>query len=87
MHQPAHEHQTIQLLAKWGVDLLRLFPKSPRGFTHLVVMIDLFTKWIEAELMTTITTTNIRNFVLWNIFTRFGVPSHIIINAQQKPAL
>ena len=33
----------------WGLDQLRPFRKAPRGYTHLLVTIDKFTKWIEAK--------------------------------------
>ena len=40
----------------------------------LVVDIDYFTKWVEAELLASITQQNVKNFVWKNIVYRFGVP-------------
>ena len=33
----------------WGLDLVGPLKKAPGGFTHLLVTIDKFTKWIEAQ--------------------------------------
>ena len=32
----------------WGLDLVGPLQKAPGGFTHLLVAIDKFSKWIEA---------------------------------------
>jgi hypothetical protein len=52
IYAPAQELQTIPvtwLLAVWGLDLLGPFKKAPGGLTYLLVMIDMFTKWIEGR--------------------------------------
>jgi hypothetical protein len=36
----------------WGLDLLGPFRKVPGGYTHLLVLIDMFIKWIEAKPIT-----------------------------------
>jgi hypothetical protein len=33
--------------AVWGLDLVGPLQKAPGGFTHLLVTIDKFSKWIE----------------------------------------
>ena len=50
-HLPAHALQTILItwpFAVWGLDIVGLLQKAPGGFTHLLVAIDKFSKWIEA---------------------------------------
>ena len=44
----------------------------------LVVGIDYFIKWVEAEALATITEKNIRNFVWRNIIYRYGIPRVLI---------
>ena len=44
----------------------------------LVVRIDYFIKWVEAEALATITEKNIRNFVWRNIICRYGIPRVLI---------
>ena len=45
-----------------------------KQFRFLIVAIDYFTKWVEAEPVTMITEAKVANFVWKNIFYRFGVP-------------
>ena len=55
MHLPTQELQTIPLtwpFVTWWLDLLGPFKKAPRGYTHLLVTINKFTKWIEAKPIT-----------------------------------
>ena len=51
--------------------------EGTRGFTHLLVAIDKFTKWIEAKPITTIDSKEAVKFFL-DIVYRFGVPNSII---------
>ena len=51
--------------------------KAPGSFTHLLVAIDKFTKWIEAKPITNIRSEETIQFFLDNIY-RFGVPNCII---------
>ena len=65
--------------AQWGLDILGLdilgpFPIGTRQMKFLVVGIDYFTKWVEAEPLVNITQQNVKNFVWKNIVCRFGVP-------------
>ena len=51
-HLPAHALQTIPItwpFAVWGLDLVGPLQKAPGGFTHLLVAVDKFSKWIEAR--------------------------------------
>jgi hypothetical protein len=50
VHTSAQELQTIHITWSFTVlslDLLGPFKKAPGGLTHLLVVIDKFTKWIE----------------------------------------
>jgi ribonuclease HI len=56
-HLPAQALQTIPItwsFAVWGLDLVGPLQKAPRGFTHLLVTIDKFSKWIEVRPLTSI---------------------------------
>ena len=50
----------------------------------LVVVIDYFTKWVEAEALATITKARIQNFVWKNIICRFGIPQTIISDNRRQ---
>src|SRR4051812_4505039 len=51
-HVPAEELRTIPitwLFAVWGLDMVGPLQTAPCGFTHLLVEVDKFTKWIESK--------------------------------------
>ena len=51
--------------------------KAPNGFTHLLIAVDKFTKWIEAKPITNIRSKETVKFFL-DIIYCFGVPNCII---------
>ena len=55
-----------------------LFLMAVRQLKFLVVGIDYFTKWVEAEALATITKKNIRNFVWRHIICRYGIPRVLV---------
>ena len=60
------------------------FPTSVRQLKFLVVGIDYFTKWVEAEALATIMEKNIRNFVWRNIICRYGIPRLIVFDNRNQ---
>ena len=54
------------------------FPTTVRQLKFLVVGIDYFTKWVEAEALATITEKNVWNFVWKNIIYRYGIPRVLV---------
>ncbi|RDY02343.1 hypothetical protein CR513_14206, partial [Mucuna pruriens] len=63
---------------KWGIDILGPFPLAPGQVKFLMVAVDYFTKWIEAEPMETITTEKVKRFIWKKIICRFGLPAEIV---------
>ncbi|RDX98563.1 Tf2-9, partial [Mucuna pruriens] len=57
---------------KWGIDILGLFPLAPGQLKFLMVVVDYFIKWVEAEPMATITVERKK------IICRFGLPAEIV---------
>ena len=53
--------------------------KGPGGFTHLLVAVDKFTKWIEAKPITNINSEEVVKFFL-DIIYWFGIPNCIILD-------
>ena len=64
--------------AQWGLDILGPFPLGTRQMKFLVVGIDYFSKWVEAEPLANITQQNVKNFVWKSIVCRFGVPKVLV---------
>ena len=52
-------------------------PTAPRGFTHILVAVDKFTKWIEVKPITKISLDHAVEFIS-EILHRFGFPNTII---------
>ena len=66
--------------SQWGIDIVGPLPIGKGQVRFLLVAIDYFTKWVEAEALATITEARIKNFVWKNIFCRFGIPLTIILD-------
>ncbi|XP_065007682.1 uncharacterized protein LOC135638490 [Musa acuminata AAA Group] len=61
--------------AQWGLDLLGPFPPASK---YIIVGVDYFTKWVEAEPLAIITEHQIEKFVWRNLVTRFSLSKTII---------
>lgn len=57
--------------------MFRPLKKALEGFTHLLVVIDKFTKWIEAKPITKLKSSEATTF-FHDIIYWFGVPNSII---------
>jgi hypothetical protein len=60
-----------------GLDLVGPFKKAPGGITHLLILVDKFTKWIEAKPLAKIGAKRAMDFIQDIIFY-FWVPNSII---------
>ncbi|RDY14485.1 Tf2-9, partial [Mucuna pruriens] len=63
---------------RWGVDILGPFPLAPGQIKILIVAVDYFTKWIEAEPVAAISTEKVKKFLWKKIICRFGLPATIV---------
>nr|KYP36325.1 Retrovirus-related Pol polyprotein from transposon 412 family [Cajanus cajan] len=81
LHQlPATALRSMQSawpFAWWGMDILGPFPIAKGQLKFLVVGIDYFTKWIEAEPLARIKATNVQRFTWKKIICRYGLPQAI----------
>nr|KYP38908.1 Pol polyprotein [Cajanus cajan] len=60
------------------MDILGPFPPAKGQLKFLLVVIDYFTKWIEACPLAKITTENVQKFTWKNIICRFGIPHALV---------
>jgi hypothetical protein len=60
-----------------GLDMIGPFKKAQGGYTHVLVAIDKFTKWIEYKPIAYLTLAKAVEFIQDIIF-RFGIPNSII---------
>ena len=79
-HLPAHNLITIPPswpFACWSLDMIGPLPTAPGGFTHVLVAVDKFTKWIEVKPIKKISSDRAVEFIS-EILHRFGFPNTII---------
>ncbi|XP_072088039.1 uncharacterized protein [Arachis hypogaea] len=63
---------------KWGVDLLGPFPVTASQVKYLIVATNCYTKWVEAEPLASISSTNCQKFLLRQVIARFGIPKIVV---------
>ena len=63
---------------QWGLDILGLLPLGKGQCKFVIIAVDYFTKWVEAEPLATITEQKIRNFIWRAIICRFGIPRALV---------
>lgn len=88
VHAPLHQKPANYLnpilsplpFAKWGMDILGPFPQASGQRKFVLVAVDYFTKWVEAEPMKSIKTADVQGFIWKNLITRFGVPQSIVFD-------
>jgi transposase InsO family protein len=66
-----------------GVRHCRALAKSARGYTHLLVAIDKFSKWVEVRPITNLRAEQAVTFFT-DIIYRFGVPNSIITDNRSQ---
>ena len=60
------------------------FPIAMRQLKFLIVGIDYFTKWVEAETLATITEKNVRSFIWRSIICKFRIPRILVLDNGKK---
>jgi hypothetical protein len=87
MTNPLENLSPITLLwpfAKWRVDIVGLMPPRKGNRRFLVVAVDYFTKWVEAEALAAITTENITKFLWRSVVCRFGIPYAFVTDSGKQ---
>jgi hypothetical protein len=77
---PTHNLITIPPswpFACWGLDMIGPLTTAPGGFTHVLMAIDKFTKWIEYKPIATLIADRVVTFIC-DILHHFGFPNTII---------
>ncbi|KAL2241045.1 UNVERIFIED_CONTAM: Retrovirus-related Pol polyprotein from transposon [Sesamum indicum] len=58
---------------QWGIDILGSFPLGRAQKKFIIVAVEYFSKWVEAEAVSKITEREVINFIWKNIVCRFGI--------------
>ena len=86
-HVPAKHLMSITSpwpFSTWGIDIMGPLPRGKKQVKFLVVVIDYFTKWVEAKPLAVITEAKIQHFVWKNLVCRFGIPRIVISDNGQQ---
>lgn len=65
-------HHTI-LLCTGGVNLVGPFKMVSGGVNFIIIIVDYFSKWVEAKPLTKITSASLHKFVWENLICRLGI--------------
>jgi hypothetical protein len=79
-HHPAQSLQTIPItwpFIVWHLDMVGLLRQAPGSFTHLLIVVDKFSKWIEAQPIVNVRSEEALSFFI-DIIYRIGIPNTII---------
>ena len=61
-----------------GMDLMGPLPKTEEGFRHILVIVDYFSKWVEAFALKTKSSREIMDNLVGKVISRFGIPEEIL---------
>ena len=65
--------------AAWEIDIIgEIRPNALNGHKYIVVAIDYFSRWIEAESFGTLTAKHMEKFIENSLISRYKVPHHIM---------
>nr|GEY07917.1 reverse transcriptase domain-containing protein [Tanacetum cinerariifolium] len=73
---PQNAIQVCEIFDIWGIDFVGPFPSS-RGNKYILVVVDYFSKWVEAKALPT-NDARVVVKILKSLFARFGTPLAII---------
>jgi IS30 family transposase len=66
--------------ARWGIDNVGPLPTAVGNYTHAVVVVEYFSKWVEAKPLVSITSATIQKFFWQNIVCHFGVSYEVTMD-------
>ena len=61
----------------WAVDYLATLPTTSDGYKHCLIMIDVFSKWVEIIPMKSKNSSEVWDRMYTQVFCRFGLPVEI----------
>ena len=76
---PLHIMVSPWPFSMWGMDVIRpITPKASNDHRFIFVVIDYFTKWVEAASYASVTKSVVAQFIKKEIICRYGLPERII---------
>ncbi|CAF1521526.1 unnamed protein product [Adineta ricciae] len=75
---PMQLHEVLEPWHTIGIDIMGPFPVTARQKRFLLVVVDYFSRWIEAFPMRTTTSENVADILTNEVFARYGLPKYIL---------
>jgi len=75
---PLHPVIVFGPFSKWGIDFVHCSPTSAAGHSYAILVVDYFTKWVEAIPTFAEDGKTMALFIFNHIIARFGVPQAIM---------
>ncbi|KAI5312418.1 hypothetical protein L3X38_041591 [Prunus dulcis] len=73
-----HSQNSPWPFMQWAIDLVGPLPPAPAKKEMMIVATDYFTKWIEAEALSSTKEADVERFIWRNIICRFGCPQSLV---------
>ena len=73
-----HPMVTVGPFCKWEIDFMTCNPTSAGGHKYIIVVVDYFTKWVEAMPTFNCKDDTSSRLFFNHVITRFGVPQQIV---------
>ncbi|XP_042387010.1 uncharacterized protein LOC121978780 [Zingiber officinale] len=86
-HRPTEELKTSTVSCpfdQWGMDIVEPFPMAIGQWKFLLVAVDYFSKWVEAELLVKIIKQMVKKFIWQHIICQFGIPRPLVSDNGQQ---
>ncbi|KAK6130833.1 hypothetical protein DH2020_035422 [Rehmannia glutinosa] len=77
-HRAAGVMSSPHPFSKWGIDIVGPFPVATGQRKFLIVVVDYFSKWVEAEPVAKIAEQNMIDFIWKNVISRYGWPRDLV---------
>ncbi|KII70810.1 Gag-Pol polyprotein [Thelohanellus kitauei] len=68
---------SIKRFSFWEVDYIGLLPLTKYGNKYIIIFIDMFSKWVEAEAIPDITAITAANSLIKCVVSRYGIPVYL----------
>lgn len=77
MQAPLGTIQATRPFERISWDIMGPLPITPRGNKYILVVTDVFTKWVEAFSLADTTAITLANVLMNEVICRYGVPTHL----------
>ena len=75
----AHDDASLTLFEKWSIDAMGPYPQTESGSKYLLVMLDQFSKWVDAVPAESIGGEKLIDWIS-SLCSRYGVPRELVLD-------